>query len=619
MTFKIMGVLLILILAVTLLPGCNGGEEPTPSEPTTPQPTPSEPTTPQPTPSEPTPPEVGEGPPKPEIKNPDIFIYATIGLWDCLDPAYAYDQASGEILQAVYEPLISNWESESTTDYTGILATEWTVSEDGKTYRFKIREGVKFHNGNDLTPADVEYSFERGMVQDYGAGPQWMLFEPLFGTDTHSSRSDDGLIPLAEIQSKVEVDGQWVQFNLVNPYEPFLQILSQSWGSIVDKEWCVENGDWDGTQASYEALNDPAAGGSPLQEIMNGTGPFKLERFESGVETVLSRNDNYWRTPASLEKVIIKVVEEWTTRRLMLEAGDADHVYVPRAHIDELEGVENIKIYKDLPQLRNVAMFFQFQISENSTFVGSGQMDGAGIPRDFFSDINVRKGFAYAFDYETFLRDAYKNEAQQTGSAIVEGLSYYDADAPRYALDLEKAEEYLKQAWGGQLWETGFTFTIAYNAGNLQRKTACEIIQQNLFSINDKFTILIQVMQWPTLLRGMYAGLLPMFQIGWNADYPDAHNFVFPFMHSGGTFSGWQNYKNDEADAKIGQAISSPSSTERESLYRQLDQLYYDEVPSIIEAQPLGRRYFRDWISGFYLNPTITGDSGNLYALKKGY
>ena len=100
-----------------------------------------------------------------------------------MDPAYSYDTASGEIIQSVYETLLF-FKGESTTEFEPILATEWNVSADGKTYRFKIREGVKFHNGNDLTPEDVEYSIERGMVQDYGAGPQWMLFEPLLGIQT---------------------------------------------------------------------------------------------------------------------------------------------------------------------------------------------------------------------------------------------------------------------------------------------------------------------------------------------------------------------------------------------------------------------------------------------------
>ena len=145
--------------------------------------------------------------------------------------------------------------------------------------------------------------------------------------------------------------------------------------------------------SSYEELNDPPSGGSPIQEIMNGTGPFALERWESGVETVLVRNEDYWREPASLERVVRKVVDEWTTRKLMLEAGDADYVYVPRAHIDELEGAEGLTVYKDLPQLQVDSFFFQFDISPDSTFVGSGELDGNGIPNDFFTDLDVRKGF----------------------------------------------------------------------------------------------------------------------------------------------------------------------------------------------------------------------------------
>ena len=562
--------------------------------------------------------EEGGGEAQPEIKNPDNFIFATIGSIDSLDPAYAYDSASGEIITHVYETLLF-FKGESTTEFDPILATEWTISPDGKTYRFKIRDGVKFHNGNDLTPEDVKYSFERGMVQDYGAGPQWMIFEPLFGPEVHSSRTDDGLLPLADITSKVEVDGDWVQFNLAAPYEPFLQIMAGAWSSIVDKEWAIENGDWDGTQASYEALNDPASGGSPIQEIMNGTGPFALERWESGVETVLVRNDDYWREPASIERVVRKVVDEWTTRKLMLEAGDADHVYVPRAHIDELEGVEGLTVYKDLPQLQVDAFFFQFDISPDSTFIGSGELDGNGIPLDFFTDLDVRQGITYAFDWEVYLKDALLNEAQQANSPVIEGLSYSNTDLKMYAKDMDKAAEHLEKAWGGEVWEKGFTMTIAYNAGNLTRKTACEILQQNLFSINDKFTVLIQVMQWPTLLRGMYSELLPMFQIGWLPDYPDAHNFAVPFMHSQGTFSGWQNYNNPEADRLLGEGISSTDPAVRQQIYDDLADIYYDDCPGILLAQPLGRRYFRSWMKGFYFNPTLPGNFGNLYTLSKEY
>jgi peptide/nickel transport system substrate-binding protein len=551
-----------------------------------------------------------------EIKNPDTFIYATIGDIDSLDPAYSYDTASGESQQCIYETLIF-FDGESTTEFVPMLATEWTISSDGKTYRFKIREGVKFHNGNDMTPEDVEYSFERGMVQDYGAGPQWMFFEPLLGG--MSSRDVEPRIPLSDITNAVEVDGQWVQFNLAAPYEPFLQILCGPWGSILDKEWCIANGDWDGTEASYEALNDPPSGGSPLQSITNGTGPFKLERWEPGVEISMVRNDNYWRDPANFERLLIKVVDEWTTRKLMLEAGDADSVYVPRAYIGELEGVEGLTVYKDLPQINIDSFFFQFDIDPESTFVGSGQLDGNGIPLDFFTDLDVRMGFTLAFDWDTFIKDALLGEGIQANSPVIEGLSYYNPDLPKHSMDLAQAEEHFKAAWGGEVWEKGFTLTLCYNAGNLPRRTACQILQQNLLSINEKFVVNVQAMQWPSLLRGMYSALLPMFQIGWLPDFTDAHNFAVPFLHSQGTFSGWQNYSNPAADALIAQGIASTDPAERQSIYDQLGQIYYDDVPGILLAQPLGRRYMRDWVQGFYFNPALPSNLGNIYALSKSY
>ena len=551
-----------------------------------------------------------------EIKNPDTFISVTIGDVDTLDPAYAYDTASGTQIGAIYEPLLW-YDGASTSKFVPVLATEWNISADGKTYRFKIRKGVKFHNGNDLTPEDVEYSFERGMVQDYGAGPQWMLFEPLLGIGT--SRTEDGLIPLTDITSAVEVDGDWVQFNLAAPYEPFLQILTQSWSSIVDKEWSLENGDWDGTQASYEALNDPPSGGSPLQSITNGTGPFKLERWDAGVEIVLVRNDNYWRAPANFKRYITKVIEEWTTRKLMLEAGDADYVAVPRAYISELEGVEGLTVYQDLPTLQADGIFFQFDISPESSFVGSGKLDGSGIPLDFFTDIDLRKGFAYAFDWETCIKDAMLGEAQQIASPVVDGLPYVNPATPMYAKDLDKAAEHLEKAWAGEVWEKGFTLIMAYNAGNLPRRTACEILAENLLSINEKFVIRIQAMQWPTMLRGMYSQLLPLFQIGWLADYPDPHNFVYPFMHSNGTFSGWQNYSDPEVDDLIEQGIAATTPSARQAIYYQLQDLYYEDIPSFIVQQPLGRRYFRDWVKGFIFNPVDPASIGRIYNLSKEY
>jgi len=397
-----------------------------------------------------------------------------------------------------------------------------------------------------------------------------------------------------------------------------MAILAQTWSSILDKEWCIEQGDWPGWKdyVQWVKYNNPET--PPLQEKMMGTGPFKLDRWEHGVEVVLTRNDNYWREPAKIKTAIIKKVDEWSTRKLMFLAGDVDIVYVPRAHIKELEGVPNIRVYKDLPSLvLSPGMFFTFDIASDSPYIGSGELDGNGIPTDFFSDVNVRKAFAYSFDYDRFLEEALLGEAVRPANPIIEGLPFYWEDAPKYEYNLTLAEEYFKKAWGGEVWEKGFSLTITYNVGNLERKTACEILKYNIESLNPKFKIYIRAVEWPTFLRDMVKSRLPIFLIGWLADYPDPHNFVHPFMHSKGTFAAWQHYSNPEVDELIEEGIETVNATKRAEIYHKLAILYFEDVPSVPLAQPVDRHYERDWVKGWYYNPIYPGVY--FYPLSKGY
>ena len=432
--------------------------------------------------------------------------------------------------------------------------------------------------------------------------------EPTFA-ETH--------IPLQTILDAVEVDGQWVQFNLAAPFEPFLQLMVYQAASIMDKEWAIANGDWDGTQASYELLNDPAPNTSPLHDIANGTGPFALERWDPAIETVMVRNDDYWRSPANFERLVIKVVPEWTTRKLMLIAGEADMVDVPRANIHELDNVPGLRPYQDLPSLNVDAIFFQFVISPESTYVGSGQLDGEGITLDFFNDLDVRMGFTKVFDWDIFIEEVLLGEGIQANSPIVNGLSYYNPDWLTHSQNFAEAEAHFRAAWGGTLWDAGFTFTATYNEGNLTRQTAMEVLADMLAALNPKFVMNVQAVPWPTFLDGIIYQTLPIFCIGWAPDYPDAHNYMFPFMHSAGLFSGWQMYNDPEVDALVSAGIASIDPVERQAIYDELSQIYYEDAPSIMLAQATGRRFFRDWVTGFYFNPTHTSNLGNIYELNR--
>ncbi|MFC1927102.1 ABC transporter substrate-binding protein [Chloroflexota bacterium] len=546
------------------------------------------------------------------FKNPDTFIEMTIGDAECLDPAWGYDTASGQQTTLIYQTLV--WWDGTSSDVVPVLCTDYELLPDGVTYRFTIREGVKFHDGGDLTPEDVEYSFERALVQDRSGGPVWMLDEELLGV---YYSPDAGF---AAIDAAIEVDGGDVVITLADPAWaiPFLQVACGPWCSIVDKEWCVANGEWDGTEETWMDFHDPEAGTSYLWDEANGTGPWELEYWDRGIETSLVRFDDYWGDPVDFERVITKKVEEWTTRKLAFLAGDCDLAYVPLTYIDEMEGIDDIQLIKDLPNLTFDAFFMTFDIDPTSDFIGSGLLDGEGIPLDFFSDIDVRKGMNYAFDWDVYIADGMSGEGEQRGSPVIDGLTFYNPNAKMYSKDFDKATEHFQAAWGGLLWDTGFKFTLLYNSGNIARKTACSILAENLYLINPLFQVSLQPADWGTVMvPNLVTQKMPMFQIGWMADYPDPDNFVFPFMHSAGTFSHFQAYNNPEVDALIEAGKLELDTAAREAIYLDLQDWYYDDAPGIALAQPFARKYFTKYISGFYYNPMNPVYPGPLWEMSK--
>ena len=572
-------------------------------------------TTPTPTPTTTTPTPTTSAPPTTapmEVKNPDKLIVATIGEPETLDPAWAYDTASGEVIFNIYETLIF-FDRDKVDKFVPIIAEQvpsfenGLVKDGGKTIIFPIREGIKFHSGRELTPEDVEYSLERVMVMDRDGGPSWMLLDPLLGVET--TRDGDGnlIVTFEQIDKAVEVDGRNVILHLTKPYPltTMLQILSQTWSSIVDKQCAIEHGAWDGTAENWAKYNNPDE--PPLQEADCGSGPFMLDRWEHGKQVVMKRFDDYWRGPANFTEFIIMKVDEWSTRKLLFLRGDVDIAYVPRQHMREVEGVIGIRVVKNLPTLQNAALFFQFKISPNSPYIYSGKLDGNGIPPDFFSDINVRKAFAYSIDYDTLIEQAWFGEAIRTPGPIPKGLPGYDPSLPKYNFDLKKAEEYFKKAWNGEVWEKGFKFDILYNTGNVQRKAAAEMVKEMVESLNPKFHINVRAVEWPQYLKAMVRGELPLFIIGWLADYPDPYNFVWPYMHSSGTFSGWQHYSNPRVDELVEKLITTSDQQERINICKELTKIYYEDVPSVILWQALGRHYERTWVHGWYYNPIYPG------------
>jgi peptide/nickel transport system substrate-binding protein len=619
-------------------------------------------------------------------KDPTTYTWSSFGDPETFDPSLCYETAGGQIIQNTYDTLIFYNHSDPVS-YVPWLATEVPslenggISADGMTYTFKIRQGVKFHDGTEMTPDDVAFTFQRGLLYGNTSSPQFLLVEPFFGvgyTDiaeivAEQAKMDAGdlydsrdamkavdpavLLAVAKIvQDKVVADDAagTVTMKLATPWGPFLGTLANSWGSIQSKAWVAANGGWDGDPATWQnfyAMTSDEVNKTKLGTGENGTGPFKIDHWTNGEEIVMTANEDYWQTdPAwegaptgapKLKKLVFKNITEFSTRFAMLEAGDADNVIAGSQadwpQLDTLVGQDCTKTTDDcqevdpnkpltkitgLESTARTDMFFTFNINNEggNNFIGSGALDGNGIPVNFFSDPNVRKGFAYCFNYDTYLNDVLLGEGVRSNNVMLPGEIGYEDDFPVYNYDPAKCTEMLQASkWKKDgdtytpdpagdiaLWDTGFRFTAVYNTGNTARQTAGQILQTELGAVNENFVVEVTGLPWPTFLKNQRASKLPIFISGWQEDIHDPHNWVVPFTT--GTYGGRQKMPA-ELKAQFGEiinrAVAETDPAKRAVIYKEFNQLYYDTASSIPFFVATGRRYQQRWVQGYYYNPIM--------------
>jgi len=462
---------------------------------------------------------------------------------------------------------------------------------------------------------------------------------------------EDVLIQVCEdVKNAVEYDDatRMLTLHLAAPFAPVMQLLSNGWASPLDQEWMVEQGDWDGNCSTWVNFHDLAAEDSPIFNVENGTGPFKLDYWRPGDEIRYVRNDNYWRTepmweggpsgPAWYESVTTKSVDEWGTRFARLQAGDADSTYIPRQYIDQVEPLVaeecdpvtyecttvnpngTLRLYKNLSG-GNVStdFFFSMDVNKDSTFIGSGSLDGAGIPPDFFADLNIRKAFASCFDYDTYIKDVEKGEAIQRNGPIPPDYPGYDPNDPApVKFDLAACEAYFKAADvdhdgipAGEdeddVWNTGFYMLLAYNIGNDVRRVASEMLKANIEAINENFTIDLLAMPWPAYLKQQRSGFIPLYRIGWLEDYHHPHNWVQPYLSSAGAYGGALGLPEElqaQFDSMIAEAKALIDPVAQDTAYKAIQRLASEEQTSLWGVIPVGRHYEPLYLEGWFNNPS---------------
>ncbi len=603
------------------------------------------------------------------------YVVATIaGGPQTVDPAEAYDTASGELIANVYDPLIF-FSRDSGSSFVPWLADSYSMSPDGLEFTFHVRPNVQWQDPayGVVTPEDVQYSLQRVMVRDFVGGPAWMFYFPIFGT--YGANMGNPTFQGQQIANAITRDDVagtvTIHFQTGKAYLPFLGILAETWGSIMSKAWCTANGDWpgtglnDGTWASYHA---PSV--SPFDSpnsIMMGSGPFEFNFLNPAVEWSILRNGGQasdphptttfwggWGTtrltnlgfPAGtitrgyLDEIVEYFIGEFATR-LAGFIGPApiyDNIAVPRDSISTVWQQPGIKCQYPLATQAVDAIFLTYNVSMVSPYIGSPTNDTyfgeLGIRPDFFSDVHARRAIAYSFDWPTYIESFYLGEAQQVGIPLpAAGYEPYYNGSPalKYSLNLTRAAEEWKQAWGGTIespgpvWTNGLYFKLVYNEGSLPRNLLPEIIETNIEAVNPKFHTDVVAVAWNAYGQVWHGGpgghaLGPIFVVGWQVDYPDPDDWAVPFMSpTGGTFAYPQHLDMDPNAALIDDLIlwgaHNATVDGRNANYQRLWQLYHDQVPSIPAENPFGRRFARDWVQGFYYNPIFPGVFG--YSLWK--
>jgi peptide/nickel transport system substrate-binding protein len=596
---------------------------------------------------------------------PKIFTEALGNInIDTLDPALAYDIASARIIQNTYETLVF-YDRQSTDEFVPLLAESWELSDNGKVWTFHIRENVKFHNGDDLTPTDVAYSFQRGLLQGGTASPQWLLAEPFFGIGvddiTKVVDPNGGLIdnraalqafsPIAlntaceKVLAAIVADDTagTVTMTLEQAWSPFLSTIAQPWASIMDKNWVIENQGWDGSCSTWQDFYAMQSADNPFSTIENGTGPFKLESYKPDEELVLTRSEDYWREPAKLERVTLIHIPEWPDRFAVIESGSADSAEVPvenLSQMDELAGercefdadagaYQACEVVNNSNPLRvrlgglnpvQFVILFNFDISpSDNSFIGSGQLDGNGIPIDFFNDIHIRKAFAYCFDWDAFIANVHNGEATQSFQLPLPGMPGYFGDSPHYSLDLAKCEEEFKLADldkdgipAGQdpndVWDIGFRIQLAYNQDHLTRQNVAEILSSNISSINGNFRVETLGLPLDTYRDAQNAFQLPIIVGGWVEDIHDPHNWFQPYTL--GTYASRQNLPSEimsEFQGIINRGLAETDPTKRANIYNEANELYHDQAIGLPLALSTTHTFEQRWVFGTVSNPLFPG------------
>jgi len=486
---------------------------------------------------------------------PGTFVLLRDGGAPDIDPHSAYDNLASMLFFGLYEMLIQ-YKDESTDEYAPMLATAWETSEDGTSVTFTIAEGATFHDGTPCDAAAVKASFDRFLLMDTGPVNVIKRF-------------------IADPAQISVVDPLTVKFDLGQPQPLFLAAMASEYGPLIVNPTMVEANKTDDDPYAHEWFLTNAS----------GTGPYTLVENSPTEVVIMQKYDAYhggWDGP-HFDRIIARIVPEVSTRRQLLESGDADATAMNLTPeiVDALRGNDQLQV-----------------ITYPSTAVYYIIMNAVKL------NATARRGFSYAFPYDDVVQSAYKGLIERSGPLASTVLGY-DPNVFLYDTDMEQAKALIEE--GG--FPEGSVFEYVLSGGDGVESVIAQLFQANLAKIGyqlnlvelDRTTMVDLVYgEAPAEERPEFIG-----DWGWWPDYNDPWNQFSPLFtdkNKDGISNGgyWLNERFEELMAEA----AEPTTPERltEIMVEAQNILTEQDPPVIYYGQLLWYTVMQKTIKGFVPN-----------------
>jgi len=525
-----------------------------------------------------------------------------------LDSIQIGDTTSHDVGHNIYNTLVTyrteiEKEGESLTDIVPDLAEFWIVSKDGKTYEFKLKENVKFHNGRELTAEDIKYSIERIANPKNASKGLWTLGAlPFKGLKKYQKECNEGKISNLEGVKVIDKYKIRLEFDKFIPF--VLHVLTMPYYAAVPKE---EVEKWGKDFSSHPV----------------GTGPFMFKEWKKGKEVVLVKNPYYFeKGKPYLDKLSYQIIPSDVIRLGRFENGQLEYIdntSIPSARFESILnnpkwnpiGADKIR---ELDELVNPDKNLLMKKPRLST-----EYLGMNVTKEPFNDIRVRKAFNFAINKQKIVDRVYNGRRIIAKGVLPPGFPAFDPkrEVP-YPYDPDKAIELLNQAgWkdsngDGFLDKNGkkFSITLWHNQREILA-SLCSSVQADLRDIG--IEVDVRALQWAPYIEKIRKQEAIFFRFGWQADYPDPDNFLWTLFSSDNI--GQDNstmYSNKEVDKLLNEARSTNDWAKREKLYRKAENIIIDEAPWVFLENEVEYKIVQPYVKGLKIHPLIPNDMKNV-------